>query len=99
MTDCRKCELNNNCPGFNECPNMTTTTNPSNFIVKVQASLNTSHDQQQCLIYNQARTLMQEMPMSPELLDAMGGHDKEFFHASFNDGELTIKELAEWQTW
>lgn len=23
MTDCRKCELNSNCPGFAECPHMT----------------------------------------------------------------------------
>lgn len=27
MTDCRKCELNNACPGFDDCPKMTTTTN------------------------------------------------------------------------
>ena len=26
MTDCRKCELNNACPGFDDCPKMTTTT-------------------------------------------------------------------------
>lgn len=28
MTDCRKCELNNNCPGFEDCPKMSATTQP-----------------------------------------------------------------------
>ena len=69
------------------------------FIVKVQLSLVTSHDQRQCLVYNQKRNLLQEFPASPKILKAMGKHDKRYFNASFDKGELTINEPTKEQAW
>lgn len=74
-------------------------TGSKEFIVKVQASLMTTCAQQQCLIYNEDRTLFQEFPMSHDLQKIMRGKDKAFFNAAFDNGELTINEETKEQSW
>lgn len=34
MTDCRKCELNDNCPGFADCPKMEQPMNKHESVIK-----------------------------------------------------------------
>ena len=64
-------------------------------IVKVQTSLHTTAEEQQCLIYDKTRALMQEFPVSPEIKKAMGGHNKRYFHATFaDDGTLALGDTA-----
>ena len=68
-------------------------------IVKVQWPLSTNHAVPQVLIYSQDRSVLTEIPATPEIKKKMQGKPKEFFHAEVNDWVLTIHERAPWQQW
>jgi len=68
-------------------------------IVKVQIPIG-GDDHGQFLVYDEARTIYQEMPMPDELRKMMGGEAKAFFHAHVSAvGFLTIARRARWQDW
>lgn len=68
-------------------------------IVKIQVPIG-GEDRGQFLVYDQARTIYQEMPMPPGLRKMMGGEAKAFFCAHISeDGFLNIERRAKWQDW
>lgn len=69
-------------------------------IVKVQRSLATSMPGEQCLIYNEGRTIWMQQ-MMPENLKLMfqGGEAKFYAFAKWENGTLTIERRAEPQPW
>lgn len=69
-------------------------------VVKVQRSLATSLPAEQCLIYNESRTIMhqQEMPASIRRWFEIG-EPKFYAYATFKDGELKIERRVEEQSW
>lgn len=69
------------------------------FIVKLQLSLTTTENQQQCLVYNQKRNLLQQFDATPEILRIMEGRVKRYFNATFDKGELAIKDPVKDQLW
>lgn len=74
------------------------------FIVKVQLSLNTTADEQQCLIYNQNKSVMIQRPVDADLLAMANGRPKFYCWAELvpnGDGTYTINLAEEClpQTW
>lgn len=60
-------------------------------IVKVQLSRAGSGPRRMVLIYNQDRSVRFEGAAEPDLIAAMGGRDKAFFHATVDaDGILDL---------
>lgn len=68
-------------------------------IVKMQRSLATTADTQQVLIYNEARTVMLEQDITPELTKWFGEKDKVYAKARFKNGRLTILNPVRAQAW
>ena len=68
-------------------------------IVKMQRSLATTAEQQQVLIYNEAKTVMLEQELTPELSKWFGDKDKIYAKASFKKGRLTILNTVKAQSW
>lgn len=68
-------------------------------IVKIQVPIG-GEGRGQFLVYDQARTIYQEMPMPDGLRKLMGGEAKAFFHAHISEeGFLNIGQRAKWQYW
>lgn len=72
-------------------------------IVKVQTSLFTSDGSHLALVYNEDKSVMGEMPVSKEILDAMNGELKAFFWAEIPSSnkfvEIELIDEAPWQDW
>ena len=68
-------------------------------IVKIQVPIG-GDDRGQFLVYDEARTINQQMPMPDGLREMMGGEAKAFFHAHISAaGLLNIRQRAKWQDW
>lgn len=68
-------------------------------IVKIQVPVG-GENRGQFLVYDEAKTIYQEMPMPDGLRKMMGGEAKAFFHAHISAaGLLNIGGRAKWQTW
>lgn len=68
-------------------------------IVKIQVPIG-GEDRGQFLVYDEAKTIYQEMPMPPSLRKMMGGEAKAFFHAHVSAaGLLNIGRRAKWKDW
>lgn len=68
-------------------------------IVKVQASLVTTEDSQQILIYNKDKSAFWQGPATSELLTIMNGRPKAFFSARIVKKKIMIDSEAKWQNW
>lgn len=67
-------------------------------IVKVQVSLRSS-DGPQMLIYNEARDVQWEGPLTPDVKKLMHGRDKAYFEAKLIDTLINIRFEVEAQPW
>lgn len=70
-------------------------------IVKVQIPLSGSDPQAMsaAFIYDEARTIEALLPITDDLLEAMDGEYKAFFHAHLEGTNLFIDGRAPWQEW
>lgn len=66
-------------------------------IVKVQLPLN--HDEPQALIYNKDKSVFTQVLVGKEVVDAMDGKPKAFFHAHVKDKNIVLDKPAPWQSW
>lgn len=70
------------------------------FIAKLQRSVATSKENKQVLIYNQAKTLIVEIDLTPKLDKMFGENDKIFAKCSISPkNELVIGDLVKQQDW
>lgn len=72
---------------------------PNHFIVKVQLPIVTNDPNPQALVYDRYRRLCQHMPITKELLAAMGGEFKRYFCAYMEGTELHLDGQAGEQSW
>lgn len=69
-------------------------------IVKVQISLATSTDKQQVLVYNRKRNVLYQGDASQEIIKAMDGEPKKFFHANCPKGKMIeLLEETPYKNW
>lgn len=69
------------------------------FIIKIQASLFSSVEEQQVLIYDEDKDIKFQENMSEQMENLMRGRKKVYFHAKMNGGKLEILEEAPDQDW
>lgn len=69
------------------------------YIIKVQASIMTSHSLQQVLIYNRDHKIFHQTEMNKNLRKLMGKELKKFFYARVINKQIVIDEEAPWQPW
>lgn len=69
-------------------------------IVKVQRSLSTNLPEEQCLIYNESRSIMHQQPMPASIKRWFKGDEPKFYgYATYRDGNLEIQRRVESQPW
>jgi hypothetical protein len=66
-------------------------------IVKIQMPQNIQSNL--LLIYNKDRTIMFQEEVTQAIIDIMKGQPKAFFHADLVDGNLVLRDSADWQDW
>jgi hypothetical protein len=70
------------------------------FVVKVQRPVATNMPGGGlAMIYNRDRSVETLMPMSADLLEAMGDEYKQFWYAYFRGTVLHLDRQAPWQEW
>jgi hypothetical protein len=69
------------------------------FVVKVQASLETTHDQQQVMVYDEHRTFQHEGPLGADISRRLNGRPKVYFWAYWLGQRLIISTEAPAQHW
>jgi hypothetical protein len=69
-------------------------------IIKVQLPLYSNEKNPEAFIYNEDRSVTVMLPVSQDIIDAMDGEPKKYFHATVSKkGILNIKAEAPWQDW
>lgn len=68
-------------------------------IVKVQASIVTTEDESQVLVYDQAKKYQFQGAMPWDLLVKLNGRPKAYFEAELDGTELVIGDEAPTQDW
>lgn len=69
------------------------------FIVKVQTSIETTHDTQQVLVYDEHRTFQHECALGPDVRALMKGRLKVYFWACWSGSKLILSTEAPVQNW
>lgn len=69
-------------------------------IVKVQQSLRTTAEAPRCLIYNESRSVMGEIPLPPAIAKALGKRPKAYFEATVDEeGMVYLGKEVGGQPW
>ena len=68
-------------------------------IVKVQIPQATNDHDAGALIYNKDHTVCATVPITDEMLVAMEGEPKKFFHAHIEEENIALDKEAKWQDW
>ena len=68
-------------------------------IVKVQLPLMTTSKQAICLVYDEEKTFIDELPEPKGLRKWMRGEHKKFFYAHIQDRMIVLDKSAPWQSW
>ena len=69
-------------------------------IVKVQLPVEWSLDvTPEALVYNEDGSVYVQVPILPELIEAMDGKVKKFFHAEYGGDTIKLTAEAPWQEW
>ena len=68
-------------------------------IVKVQLPLNTNEVEPLALIYTKTRSFQAMVPVTKDIVDAMKGQPKAFFHAHTNGKNVILDKPAPWENW
>jgi hypothetical protein len=71
------------------------------FIVKVQRPVETNLPpaEHRVLVYNRDRSVEALLPVTKDLLQAMGEEFKQFWYAYYRGTVLHLDRLAPWQEW
>jgi len=73
---------------------------PTRMVVKVQQSLKTNHAKKRVLVYNQDRSAMLEMDITPDLQELLGEDTKSYWFATLMpDGQLHLNRRTGWRKW
>ena len=70
-------------------------------IVKVQIPLATNEAEPLAYVYNRDRDYKMFMQITPDLIEAMRGTPKKFFHAHYDleNNDTVLGKEAPWQSW
>ncbi len=78
-------------------------------IFKIQLPLFTNADEAKALVYNERRSVMGEIPITPELkqlfpkeaIEGLGTPEKIFVRGLFDPdtGEISVAEIVAWEEW
>jgi hypothetical protein len=75
---------------------------PDKIIVKLQRSQASSQPEEMCLMYDENKTVITEIPygaISRKVHESMDTRQKGFFYAVLIDGKWVPSKQAPWQNW